>query len=174
MRPAIIEQVKQSKFICSACGSARNCDCAAPALERLAELKEQARQRDRAYKERKREQKQQTGDVANDAAASAEARKAHYGAEPQPGANSTRMIMEMTRSALDSAKLIKKRLKDDPWKPEDLKNLLTPALAASAAWEETCSRLQELIPEQEPLQSARPVSPTDDLSIPDYLKRAGP
>ena len=39
MRPAIIEQVKQSKFICSACGSARDCDCAAPALERLAELK---------------------------------------------------------------------------------------------------------------------------------------
>ena len=138
----------------------------------MAELKEQARQRDRAYKERKREQKQQTGDVANDAAACAEARKAHYGAEPQPeGANSTRMIMEMTRSALDSAKLIKKRLKDDSWKPEDLKNLSTPALAASAAWEETCSRLQELIPEQEPLQSARPVSPTDDLSIPDYLKR---
>jgi hypothetical protein len=32
MRPAIIEQVKQSKFICSDCGSARDCDCSAPAI----------------------------------------------------------------------------------------------------------------------------------------------
>jgi hypothetical protein len=122
MRLAIIEQVKRSKFICSACGGARDCDCAAPALERLAELKEQARQRDRAYKEKKREQKQQTGDVANAAAATTEAGKRRYGAELEPeGADSTRMIMEMTRSALDSAKLIKKRLTDDSWKPEDLK-----------------------------------------------------
>ena len=79
MRPAIIEQVKQSKFICSACGSARDCDCAAPALERLAELKEQARQR----QIKKREQKQEPRHVTNDAAASAGARRAAYAAEEE-------------------------------------------------------------------------------------------
>ena len=79
MRPAIIEQVKQSKFICSACGSARDRDCAAPALERLAEIKEQARQR----QIKKREQKQEPRHVTNDAAASAEARKAAYAAKEE-------------------------------------------------------------------------------------------
>jgi hypothetical protein len=37
IRPAIIEQVKQSKFICSACGSGRDCDCNAPARLRAVE-----------------------------------------------------------------------------------------------------------------------------------------
>ena len=65
MRPAIIEQVKQSKFICSACGSARDCNCNAPALERLAEKKEQDRQRAKAYRERKDEEKQQPRHVTD-------------------------------------------------------------------------------------------------------------
>jgi hypothetical protein len=29
MMPAVIEQITQSKFVCSACGSGRDCDCAA-------------------------------------------------------------------------------------------------------------------------------------------------
>jgi hypothetical protein len=33
--PAIVEQQKQSRFVCSACGSARDCDCKAFALERV-------------------------------------------------------------------------------------------------------------------------------------------
>lgn len=73
-----VQQIKQSKFICSACGSGRDCDCNAPALERLAELKEQARQR----QIKKREQKQEPRHVTNDAA-SAEARKAAYAAEEE-------------------------------------------------------------------------------------------
>jgi hypothetical protein len=62
-----VEQITQSKFVCSACGSGRDCDCAAPALERLAEIKEQGRQRKREHDERKREEKQQPGNVTSDA-----------------------------------------------------------------------------------------------------------
>jgi hypothetical protein len=35
--PAIVEQQKQSKFICSACGAGRDCDCKAFALKRVIE-----------------------------------------------------------------------------------------------------------------------------------------
>jgi hypothetical protein len=31
-----VQHIKQSKFICSSCGSARDCDCSAPAVERVA------------------------------------------------------------------------------------------------------------------------------------------
>jgi hypothetical protein len=62
-KSAVVQQIKQSKFICSACGSARDCDCAAPALERLSEIKEQSRQRVRPYRERKREENQRTCNV---------------------------------------------------------------------------------------------------------------
>jgi hypothetical protein len=62
--PAIVEQQKQSKFICSACGSGRDCDCNAPALERLTKIKEQARQRQIRHREReKAEQNQQPRSV---------------------------------------------------------------------------------------------------------------
>jgi hypothetical protein len=50
--PAIVEQVKQSKFICSACGGARDCDCTAPAVERLAKIREQTRQRTNKAREK--------------------------------------------------------------------------------------------------------------------------
>lgn len=60
------QKKQEAKFSCSKCGEDRFCDCNAPAIEKLAEIREQARQRDRAYKERKREQKQQSGDVADD------------------------------------------------------------------------------------------------------------
>jgi hypothetical protein len=69
-----LQQKEEAKFQCSRCGADRGCDCNAPAVAKLAEIKEQARQRDRAYKERKRQEKQQSGDVANDAAERAEAR----------------------------------------------------------------------------------------------------
>lgn len=50
-----LDHRQQTKFVCSACGSGRDCDCSAPALERPAELKEQARQR----QIKKREQNQE-------------------------------------------------------------------------------------------------------------------
>src|SRR5262249_42044835 len=85
MRPAIIEQVKQSKFICSACGSSRDCDCAAPALERLAELEEKAaeqREKKRIQKQKVREKAEENNDcvAATEGADRAEARAAR-GAE---------------------------------------------------------------------------------------------
>jgi hypothetical protein len=52
---AIVEQQKQSKFICSACGSARDCDCAAPAMERIAEIREQKRQAQAKWREKSKE-----------------------------------------------------------------------------------------------------------------------
>jgi hypothetical protein len=63
--PAIVEQQKQSKFICSACGSARDCDCAAPAMERIAEIQEQARQRKIKQRE-KAQQNQRSRHVTED------------------------------------------------------------------------------------------------------------
>jgi hypothetical protein len=68
MTAAIVQfqQRQEAKFICSACGADRGCQCNAPAVEKLAEMREQARQRDRTYKERKSQQKQQPGDVANE------------------------------------------------------------------------------------------------------------
>jgi hypothetical protein len=35
--PAIVEPQRQSEFICSGCGAARDCNCNAPALKRVAE-----------------------------------------------------------------------------------------------------------------------------------------
>ena len=61
-----VQQIKQSKFVCSACGSGRDCDCNAPALEREAARREAQRQADARYAERrkeKRQQKQQSVDI---------------------------------------------------------------------------------------------------------------
>jgi hypothetical protein len=64
MTPSIVklDHRQQTKFVCSACGSGRDCDCNAPALERLAEIKEQARQR----QIKKREQEQQPRHVTGE------------------------------------------------------------------------------------------------------------
>lgn len=65
MRPAIIEQVGQSQFVCSACGAGRDCDCNAPAMERFAEIKEQARQRQIKKREQEQRLRHVTDAVAN-------------------------------------------------------------------------------------------------------------
>ena len=52
-RPAVVQEQRQSEFICSACGASRDCDCNAPAVERLAAKQEQDRQRSKSYRERK-------------------------------------------------------------------------------------------------------------------------
>src|SRR5262249_8876544 len=64
-KPAItqFQKKQEARFMCSACGADRGCNCNAPAVERLAEIKERARQRQRAYDERKRQQKQQSSYV---------------------------------------------------------------------------------------------------------------
>jgi hypothetical protein len=61
--PVPRQQVLQSKFICSACGADRDCQCTAPAVERLAQKQEQDRQRSKAYRERKTEENQTTRHV---------------------------------------------------------------------------------------------------------------
>jgi hypothetical protein len=84
-----VEQIAQSKFVCSACGSGRDCDCNAPAREREAARREAQRQADARYAEKrkeKREQQQQPVDIDTDyaaASASAEARKAVYAEEEE-------------------------------------------------------------------------------------------
>jgi hypothetical protein len=55
--PAIVQQIKQSTFVCVACGAGRDCDCDAPAARRLADIKEQNRQR--KIKQREKEQQDQ-------------------------------------------------------------------------------------------------------------------
>ncbi len=71
------QTVKQSEFVCSACGSARDCNCNAPALERLAELekkKETQRQQQRDAMRRAREKtKENQGPVNSQDAAEEEA-----------------------------------------------------------------------------------------------------
>ena len=59
MTPAYVEQLTQSKFVCSACGSGRDCDCAAPALERDAARREANRQAARKYREQEKDQQNQ-------------------------------------------------------------------------------------------------------------------
>jgi hypothetical protein len=51
------------KFICSACGADRGCNCNAPAVEKLAELREKQRIADRKYQAKKRQLKQRRVDI---------------------------------------------------------------------------------------------------------------
>jgi hypothetical protein len=93
---------RQSEFVCSACGAARDCKCNAPALERLARKDELRRQQKKRAREREREREGAPADAdipkksaktptapatppkppdnGGDAEASGEARKAHYAA----------------------------------------------------------------------------------------------
>ena len=54
---------QEAKFICSACGADRACDCNAPAIEKLAEITEQRRQARKSYRERKAQEKQSSRDI---------------------------------------------------------------------------------------------------------------
>ena len=60
------QKKQEAKFICSACGADRGCDCNAPAVEKLAELKEKHRVANREYDRRKRKQKQRSLDIQSD------------------------------------------------------------------------------------------------------------
>jgi hypothetical protein len=48
------QKKQEAKFICSACGADRGCDCNAPAVEKLAEKLEQDRQRAKRAREKKK------------------------------------------------------------------------------------------------------------------------
>jgi hypothetical protein len=66
MRSAAIIQFQkkqEARFLCSACGADRGCDCNAPAVEKLAELKEKHRIAARESARRKREKNQSPVDV---------------------------------------------------------------------------------------------------------------
>jgi hypothetical protein len=52
MRPIRMQQ-QESPFVCAACGADRGCDCNAPVVERLREIKENTRQRSATYRKRK-------------------------------------------------------------------------------------------------------------------------
>ena len=49
------QKKQEAKFICSACGADRGCDCNAPAVEKLARMKEQQRSAARDYRKRKKQ-----------------------------------------------------------------------------------------------------------------------
>jgi hypothetical protein len=67
--PAPRQQQLQAKYICSACGADRGCQCNAPAIEKLAQKQEQDRRRAKAYRERKAEENQQSRHVTEEAPA---------------------------------------------------------------------------------------------------------
>jgi hypothetical protein len=75
------QKKQEAKWLCSACGEDRNCNCNAPAVEKLAAKLEQDRQRARrAYEKKKAEQNQQPSHVREPAQtvfASAEEALAH-------------------------------------------------------------------------------------------------
>jgi len=88
-KPAIVQEQRQSEFICSACGSARDCDCNAPALARLAAKKENERKASKAYRDRKKSASYDapveiTDKFQPEPEASAEARKAHFRDQASP------------------------------------------------------------------------------------------
>jgi hypothetical protein len=65
--PGPRQQRLQAKFICSACGADRGCNCNAPAVEKLAQKQEQDRQRAREYRARKAKENQQQRHVTESA-----------------------------------------------------------------------------------------------------------
>ena len=60
------QKKQDAKFICSACGADRGCDCNAPAVEKYEQAKATSRKSSAAYRDRKRQQKQRIGDVTDD------------------------------------------------------------------------------------------------------------
>lgn len=58
-----LQTKQEAKFMCSACGEDRACDCNAPAVEKLAAQRELTRQRVAKHRKKKNEQKQQSSNV---------------------------------------------------------------------------------------------------------------
>jgi hypothetical protein len=125
---SIVQQQKQSEFVCSACGAGRDCDCNAPALKRLAaqrEANKEAVRRHRAkakeelcnitqhapvegsvqYEADKAECQRLYGNVQKaeqDAEASAEARKELYAASTEFHANPKNIPEKVAQANLRS------------------------------------------------------------------------
>lgn len=172
MRPAIIEQVGQSQFVCSACGAGRDCDCNAPAMERLAEIKEQARQRQ--IKKREQEQrlrhvtdavaKGEAGDFCLMRARAAEEAEAEADTEDLPG-----FLLALADGADHKAKLFRRDMGRRELSKDELKKLQRLVFKAATAWEKLNDRLVELI-ETSPAATETGTA-SEDLSIPDFMKR---
>jgi hypothetical protein len=47
-----LQQKQEARFICSACGAERGCDCNAPAIEKMLHVREQERQKKQRYREK--------------------------------------------------------------------------------------------------------------------------
>ena len=83
----MLQRKQEAKFICSACGADRICNCNAPALERLTQLEEKAaeqREKKRKQKQKQREKSNENNDpvaATYDAEASSAARKQTYADE---------------------------------------------------------------------------------------------
>jgi hypothetical protein len=57
---------EQAKFQCSACGADRGCDCNAPAVEKLAAIAENSRQKQQRYRDRKAALRNAPVDIVED------------------------------------------------------------------------------------------------------------
>jgi hypothetical protein len=55
----------ETQFVCSSCGADRGCDCNAPAVERLAQIREDGRQRVRVHRAREKEKAEQNQQLRN-------------------------------------------------------------------------------------------------------------
>lgn len=65
------QKKQEAKFMCSACGEDRGCNCNAPAVEKIAAEKERQRQKARNWREKKKQNQQsRTGTENNDDAQS--------------------------------------------------------------------------------------------------------
>jgi hypothetical protein len=83
------QKKQEAKFVCSACGADRGCQCNAPAVEKVAAEMERQRQKARAYYQKKKSEQNQspsTGRNGNDVdpEESAEERKAEFYDGPRP------------------------------------------------------------------------------------------
>ena len=136
------QKKQEAKYICSACGADRVCNCAAPAVEKLADKMEQDRQRARrAYEKKKAEQNQTPSHVRNGNAVDpeefAERREAAAG-EPEPattadgGAPST--WVRIMREQKELTRSISRNSKNNKFSDKDLKWLAGEAMEAASAW----------------------------------------
>ena len=82
MTAAIVQFQKKedAQFICSACGADRGCNCSAPAVEKLAAMKEDQRKRNRESMQRKRAEESTARVRTHDPVVEGEARKAENAA----------------------------------------------------------------------------------------------
>jgi hypothetical protein len=138
----LFHKKEEAKFISSACGADRGCNCNAPAVEKLAEKMEQQRQASKAYRERKAEVKEQLRQLAPSEARLAGAALRELRAERRQGAQEKaeekQQPRHMTGNDVDPGESAEERKRAaeedgpirevdaDEWKAQEKARLKTP------------------------------------------------